>query len=135
MQAEFLGQNGEMTETARTRAVVRVGLALLLGCALVVSGISGPTNAPRSMADMFPSPESSRECPAGESDEEESNETESILASKGSNRRHDRRPSCSPLHSKANIKQHKAGFSFLSQPAAPTGELANRNGVGAPLRC
>ena len=135
MRSELLRQNGESTVVAQVRAGVRVGLALLVGCALVVSETIGPTNAPSGMADMLPSPESSRESPADESEGEESNETDTILGSKRPTRRLDRSAGCSPLPSTRNIEPHKSGFSFLSQPAAPAGELAHRNGVGAPLRC
>ena len=135
MRPESLALNGQFNVAPRARVAVRVGLALLVGCALVVSGIYGPANAPRGMADMLPSPESNRECPAGESDEEESSESETILGSKRSTRRLDRSAGCSPLPSTPNIGPHKAAFRFLSQPAAPAGELAHRNGVGAPLRC
>ena len=135
MRPESFGLNGETNVAPAARVVVRVGLALLVGCALVVSGISGPTNAPRGMADMLPSPESSREYPAEESNEEESSESETILGSKRATRRLVGSAGCSPRPSTLNIEPHKSGFSFLSQPAAPAGELAHRNGVGALLRC
>lgn len=134
MRPESLGLNSETNVAPAARVVIRFGLALLVGCALVVSGISGP-NAPRGMADMLPSSESSRECPAEESNEEESSESETILGSKRPTRRLDRSAGCSPLPSTRNIEPHKSGFSFLSQPAVSAGELAHRNGVGAPLRC
>jgi len=135
MRPESLGLNGETGVAPPARVVVRVGVALFVGCALVVSGISGPTNAPRGMGDMLPSPESNRECPADESDEEESSASETILGSKRPTRRLDRSAGCSPLPSTRNIESQKSGFSFQSPPAAPAGELAHRNGVGAPLRC
>ena len=132
MRSETLGQNDEPIATRRACVKARGVLALLVGCALVISGICGPANGARLMADVFASPESSRDCPANESEEEESSETEAIL---GLARRYCRTEVSSPAFCQRSNGLYPSARAPRCPATTPTRELDNRNGVGAPLRC
>ena len=136
MRPKHDGQYGIAIETVPARRVFRVGLAALVGCALFVSGINEPMSVTSMLADLLSAPASTPECPGQESDEGQSSETETVLGLRTATRwRFPGESSTSQVASNRSIRLHKPGLTFLSHPAARAGELENRNGVGATLRC
>ena len=135
MQSEFLGLNDEAIATRRACVRARGVLALLVGCVLVISGICGLANGARLMADMIANPESSRDCPANESEEEDSSESEAIVGLKSSARRYCRTEVSSPVFCQRSNGLCLSARASRCPATTPTRELDNRNGVVAPLRC
>ena len=124
-------QNAAATEVPRVRVASRVAVALLFGCAIVLSEFGETTKPVRIVRDLAPSSEGIPECP-----EDGSGETDTIPSSVSSTRQFCRRELGSRLAlSKESTLQDKPSSHFFYQLASPTRELDNRNGVGAPLRC
>lgn len=107
-------------------------LSLLLCCLLVLSGVEA-TNSLGMTSDSLPASES---VPTPRDGEGSESETESLLGSLRANRRFAPTEARSlVLPAKLSLELHKPVITSLSQSFAPSCELDNRNGVGAPLRC
>jgi hypothetical protein len=104
----------------------------LLCCLLVLPGIEA-TNSLGMTSDSLPVSEN---VPMPRDGERSESETETLVGSLSANRRFAPTEARSLLlRAKLSLELRNPAISSVSHPFAPSCELDNRNGVGAPLRC
>jgi hypothetical protein len=132
MQSRMSGQSVKVTVLTRWLMMCRSGIALFLACELALGAVCENPRFLQQAMNSAPSENSS-----GFPDEESSeSNSESFVASKGPTRWPRRSGADQRLgNAKPTSDRSRPSCSSLSHPAAPGGELAGRNGVGAPLRC